>query len=139
MAHAVQDSLLKEWTRSVYVAEMYPNLRQNLPAEKYNRRQRDIAAQTIFEDHISFQVTAEIDSAVAGIPATDSQEHDWEEPEASFIDLGSILVQGLRYVGGIDISFRTSGGDGNDGVVCFVILEYPSLTVSDPRREWVIP
>ncbi|KAG8926501.1 hypothetical protein FRC02_008854 [Tulasnella sp. 418] len=97
---------------------------------RWTEEQNQQARQLVFEDdNLGFAVTSTAEGA-------DDPERlggtDYDEPTVWTEDLEQISVTGLKYVGGLDISFvdeATAAKDPShpDAYAAIVVLEYPSL------------
>ncbi|KAG9007984.1 hypothetical protein FRB94_008309 [Tulasnella sp. JGI-2019a] len=117
---------------------------------KWTAEQRTLARRLIFKDHdLSFSVVRLLSDAVP------DDGEDYDTPDVRVEDPSHIQVDGLRYVGGLDISFVEDTGEGQDAdektgdskherdregqesrstkepdaFATVVVLEYPSLKV----------
>ena len=99
--------------------------------------QVDIAKRAIFVDDArnTFSVRCTLVSPVQGVSATDPQAHDYDQPISSRLDPSSIQVEALRWIGGVDISYRKDG-DGGDAIAALVVLAYPTMIVSLTSRSF---
>lgn len=113
--------------------------------------QAELQKQAIFEDsNLSFQITSSKPAAHPDIPGIS----DYDDPTVYNESPEDITIAGLRYVGGLDISFVLQGQDDPpsassashnasgetpnstpsgaepDAYAVITVLEYPALTVS---------
>ena len=79
----------------------------------------------------AFSVGSTLYSNVHAVSALDTRAHDFDKPVACHLDPASIHVDGLRRVGGVDISYRVDSGDG-EAIAALVVLEFPSMKVNLP-------
>lgn len=82
----------------------------------------------------TFTARSTYTSALRGASPLDRQAHDYDDSVASHLEPSSIHLQGLRWIGGVDVSYRNSGDEG-DAVAALVVLEYPSLKEARPFRH----
>lgn len=76
------------------------------------------ASRATYLDQLDFSISSSATPSLVQDPSTDVKVyHEQSEP---------LTVEGLRYVGGLDISFSN---DGNDGIATLVVLSFPELQV----------
>lgn len=113
--------------------------------------QAELQKRAIFEDsHLSFQATSSEPSDYPDIPGI----FDYDDPTVCNEPPEAITISGLKYVGGLDISFVPQGHDNSpsassaghnasgkipsptppetepDAYAVITVLDYPALTVS---------
>ncbi|KIO30865.1 hypothetical protein M407DRAFT_222543 [Tulasnella calospora MUT 4182] len=108
--------------------------------ERWTSEQMDLARECKFyDDELPFSVTSKT------TPEEGSSGEDFDEPVVRSESIGTIDVEGLNYVGGLDISFVGSedatGGskEGTEGLpdayATIAVLEYPSMKLRHELTE----
>lgn len=116
------------------VSPVQPPIRQLEKVDNPNSEQKDLARECKFYDDLPFNITSKTTAEDV------SGGEDFNEPVVHSESTDAIAVEGLNYVGGLDISFVagedvTSGNkEGHAGLpdayATIAVLEYPSLKVS---------
>ncbi|GAB1518865.1 hypothetical protein RhiTH_001930 [Rhizoctonia solani] len=116
--------------------------------KQWTREQVGLQQNAIFEDHkLSFHTSPPITS----IKSSEAEAPDYDDPTVRNEDPKAFTVSGLRYVGGLDISFiaqegesaETVGSPGHnasdpnvpDAYAVITVLEYPSLSLRENLQK----